>query len=325
MAVTTQAYTATATWTASTLADRFKSAFIDAGLMLDWHDSFLNTVENRVLQVVNDAGKTYGTIYYWFMFTTGGVFVATALGWDTINKVPTGTQYLDFFSTATNVTTNHSQLVALSSATSCTLTRYTSGINADVSWFLIRNGTTSQSFMLSDAGFNASAFVDQNKIAFNHILVPTTETSSSVSYLLFSQTNHLRRTYLGATSLRGRTTLASYTGSVPVCRYAAIGNANNVATAISTTVAAIWLPTADDNTQAALAADHTPVFTGPSVSPYMPALPADFGVASYYASNAMAVQDTLVVSGGTQEWEMLVVGNNATTDAGRILFLARTV
>ena len=45
MAVATEDYTATATWTAVQLADLFKDAFIDAGLMADWYDSFLNTIE----------------------------------------------------------------------------------------------------------------------------------------------------------------------------------------------------------------------------------------------------------------------------------------
>ena len=56
MAVTKQVYTAAATWTASGLADIFQSAFIDAGLMTAWHDSFLNTVENRVLAVDHGTG-----------------------------------------------------------------------------------------------------------------------------------------------------------------------------------------------------------------------------------------------------------------------------
>jgi hypothetical protein len=85
------------------------------------------------------------------------------------------------------------------------------------------------------------------------------------------------------------------------------------------------LPTAFTNTNPALAADYIPVFTGPTASPYMAPLPTDFGVAAYYASNAMTAQDTLVVTAGTEEWEMLSVANNTTTDSGRLLFLARVV
>jgi hypothetical protein len=78
MAVTKQTYTASATWTASGLASIFRSAFIDAGLMTEWHDSFLNTIENRVLEITYNGSKTYGKTYHWFQFTTSGVFYAQA-------------------------------------------------------------------------------------------------------------------------------------------------------------------------------------------------------------------------------------------------------
>ena len=104
MACTKQTYTATATWTASDLAQLFEDAFIDAGLMTAWYDSFLSSsVENRVLEVVYDGTKTYGKTYYWFMFTTTGVYLHVATGWDAPNNVPSGTQYLDYFSTTTSI------------------------------------------------------------------------------------------------------------------------------------------------------------------------------------------------------------------------------
>ena len=40
MAVSKQAYTVSAPWLNFQLADQFRQAFIDAGLMTDWHDSF---------------------------------------------------------------------------------------------------------------------------------------------------------------------------------------------------------------------------------------------------------------------------------------------
>jgi hypothetical protein len=325
MAVTKATYTATATWTASQLADVFKQAFIGAGLMTDWYDSFLNTVENRVLQVVHDSGKTYGTVYYWFMFTTGGVFIHTALGWNATTHVPTGTQYLDYFATTTNATTNHRSLVSLAAATTVSLTRYTSAVNSGCSWFVLRNGSTYQPFMLPSPTMGPSALIDQNKMAFNGMLYTINNFSSAYTYLDFVHgACHLRRTYLGATVLRGTT---GYTYTPYVYRYFAQGNSTSVTTnySNSSSLVGVVLPTAHANTQSALASDHTPVFTSPTVSPYMAALPSDFGVASYYASNAMAVQDTLVVSSGSEEWEMLTVCSNATTDAGRLLLLARTV
>jgi hypothetical protein len=324
MTVVPQTYTATATWTASQLADIFKQAFIDAGLMTDWFDSFLNTVENRVLRVINDGAKTYGTVYYWFMFTTTGVFVNTTNTWNASTHVPTGTQYIDYLSTATNVTTSHLALLALVSTTNCTVTRYTSGTNSAVSFFLIKNGSSSTVFTLSNPSFNAASFVDQNKVQFNALLGIGSSTLANSAVITVSQLCHTRSSYLGAVALRGHTA-SGYTTARFVQQFAAPGNSPASSSNWSTTAIATWLPVAENNTNTALAADHTPVFNSPSISPYMAALPSDFGIIPYYASNAMAVQDTLVVSSGTEEWEMLVVGLNATTDAGRIMFCARTV
>ncbi len=152
MTVVPQTYTATATWTATQLADIFKQAFIDAGLMTDWFDSFLNTVENRVLRVINDGAKTYGTVYYWFMFTTGGVFVATTNTWNASTHVPTGTQYIDYYSTTTSATSAAASATA--AASSATLAAsYTPAITAGVSgYFLTNNGTTANWASLSDWG-----------------------------------------------------------------------------------------------------------------------------------------------------------------------------
>jgi hypothetical protein len=328
MAVTKTTYTATATWTASGLANLFRDAFIDAGLMVDWYDSFLNTVENRVLQVVYDNSKTYGTVYYWFMFTTGGFFVHTALGWNATTHVPTGSQYLDFYSTTTNVTTSHLTLAGLISTTSVTLTRYTSAVNTGCTWFVLRNGTGNRTFMIPSPTLGPSSIVDLDKVAFNNLVFTGTATNNNIAYLNFLHGGcHLRRTFLGSQYLRGDTTAANYRITPFLNRYGAIGNANNTTANYvgMNTFAAIYLPTASVNTNSALSAEHTPVFTEPTASPYMIALPSDFAVASYYASNAMAIQDTLVVSAGTEEWEMLAVANNGNTGAGRVLFLARTI
>lgn len=329
MAVTKQTYTATATWTASGLASIFRSAFIDAGLMTEWYDSFLNTVENRILQVVYDSGKTYGTTYYWFQFTTSGVFVHTALGWDATGHVPTGTLYLDYFSTTTNSTTNHITLISAAATTTTTLTRYTSGINSGCTWFVARNGSTQRTFMIPSPTFGPSSFVDLNKFAFNTVVSPAATNGGNYSSIeFFHLSGHLRRTFLGAIACRGATSIGSYTVFPCFQRYLAIGNTSNQAATnyISTdTELGVWLPVASTNTQTGLASDHMPVFTGPSFCPYLANFPNDFGITAYYASNTMVIQDTLVVSSGVEEWEMLAVSLNSATDAGRVMMLARTV
>jgi hypothetical protein len=111
-----------------------------------------------------------------------------------------------------------------------------------------------------------------------------------------------------------------------VYRYAAQGN--NATASLnyeSSAVPAVWLPVAATNTHSALAANHMPVFTSPTISPYMQQMPSDFGLAPYYVSNTISLQDTFVVSSGTEEWEIIAFTSNASTDAGRILFCARTV
>lgn len=332
MAVTKQTYTAAATWTASQLADIFRSAFIDAGLMTDWFDSFTNTgIENRVLQVVNDGSKTYGTVYYWFMFTTAGAFIQTTLEWNAASHIPSGTIYLDYFNTATNITTNHRKFFTAVGTTTATLTRYTSAVNTNCTWFVARNGASVVNFLVPYGTYNATGFVDQNKVAFNGVIATAAGVDTQASYIaFFHMAGHTRRTFLGATQLRGSTSVGGFTTTASpfLLQYSAMGNANSTTANITNNVSGsrIWLPTAHVNTNSGLAADHTPVFTSIIGSPYMPALPSDFGIAPYYASNVFTVQDTLVVAAATEEWEIITASNNGSnTDAGRVMLLARIV
>ena len=324
MAVTKQVYTLSPTWTASGLADLVRSAFIDAGLMTDWYDSFLSgSVENRILEVVNDGTKTYGTVYYWFMFTTTTLAVQTALSWDATTHVPTGTQYQDYYSTTTNSTTNHTTLYSsLVTTTSLTLTRYTSAINTSCIWFYLRQ-SSSLIFLIPFGAYTATSFVDQNITAFNGLVVCATSTSSSGANLHFRHYGaHTRRTYLGATACRGSTFAQYYYFATTLNNYSAIGNDSQSATSNIDNEENIRLPTALANTHSGLVSDYTPVFTSIQYSPYAPALPADFAMCAYYASSAVGFQDTFIVSPGVEEYEILVVDVGST---GSILFLARTV
>jgi len=325
MAVTKQVYTLSPTWTASGLASLFRSAFIDAGLMTEWYDDFLSgSVENRILEVVNDGTKTYGTVYYWFMFTTTEVRVHTALGWDTTTNVPTGTIYQDYFSTTTNSTANHDiVLSSLVSTTSLTLTRYTSAINTSCTWFYLRQSYFLV-FLIPFGAYTATSFVDQNITAFNGLTKCINGGASIGAQIQFGHNaGHTRRTYLGATSLRGGTFSGYYDEYVGLTIYSAIGNGNsNSDSNLQSSVSNVRLPTALTNTHTGLASDYTPVFTSIQYSPYAPVLPADFALCSYYASTTVAGQDTFIVTAGVEEYEVLIAANGG---AGSILFLARTV
>ena len=325
MAVTKQVYTLSPTWTASGLASLFRSAFIDAGLMTEWYDAFLSgSVENRIVEVVNDGTKTYGTVYYWFMFTTTTFSVHTALSWNATTHVPTGTQYQNYYDTTTNATTNHTALNSgLVATTSLTLTRYTSAINTSCTWFFLRQ-SSSLRFLIPFGAYTATSFVNQNITAFNGLITSSAlGTSVGASFRFLHAGAHTRRTYLGATSQRGATFNGYYDELVELTIYSAIGNSSNSGDSnLQSNVSNIRLPTAHTNTHTGLASDYTPVFTSIQCSPYLPVLPADFAMCAYYASTAVAVQDTFIVSAGVEEYEVL---NTSIGTSGGILFLARTV
>ncbi len=331
MAVTTATYTATATWTASQLADIFRSAFIDAGLMTEWHDSFLNTIENRVLEVTYNGAKTYGKTYYWFQFTTGGVFFNLATGWNTGSDIPSGTQYLDFFSTTTNATTNHSQLVTLSSSTTVTIDRFTSG---SYSWFVLKNGSTFLTFHIVPGSATLASWVDLDKVFLNGFSVVTATVGGQASFIDFKQPHALRRMLGAAGSLRGVTAAGSYNNvtywNMITGRYIGLGNADNgIAQTYHSSIyphPGIVVPYGFNNANTAYSTDSTPVLTGPSYNHWLTSsLPSDFGIAFHYADNTMAILDTFTVSAGTEVWTIMQRVNSGTITTGAsALFLART-
>jgi len=331
MAVTKQTYELSPTWTASGLADTFRSAFIDAGIMTEWFDSFLSgSVENRILQVVNDATKTYGTVYYWFMFTTASVKVHTALNWDATTHVPTGTQYQDYYSTTTNSNVSHSALYSsatggnsssLVAQTSLTLTRYTSAINTSCTWFVLRQ-TAFLTFLIPFGAYTATPFVNQNIFAFNGLMV--VEPQSYYNLGFWSKAGLTRRTYLGAVAAGGATIPQYYNTQTLLQSYGGIGDFSQATSSnLNSTVNAIRLPTALASVHTGLTADYTPVFTSIQCSPYLPPLPSDFAMCVYYISGAVAIQDTFVVSAGVEEYEVIMRFAFSSSDS--LLFLARTV
>jgi hypothetical protein len=346
MAVTKQVYTAAATWTASQLAGIFRSAFIDAGLMTEWHDSFLSgSVENRVLEVIYNGAKTYGKTYYWFMFTTTGVFIHVATGWNTGSDIPAGpsgagTQYLDWFATTTNATTNHRQLMAMTASTSTTLTRYTSGVNTAHSWYVLRHAALSLTFRIARPAETLASWIDLDRIVAGEMQIATPAILNTAALCHFHNAlPQLRRTLLGSTAMRGATIAGTdYVARVRLSIYGVAGNSSNstsnwgnmasstAPTANTLPQGVTILPVAFNNTNTAYSTDKIPVFTGLTVSPYMnTVLPSDFAIIPHFASNTFAYFDTFVVSAGVEEWEVMEFANNAgTTGQASMLFAART-
>jgi hypothetical protein len=340
MAVTKQVYTATATWTASGLATIFRSAFIDAGLMTEWHDSFLSgSIENRVLEVVYDASKTYGKTYYWFMFQTTDVRVHICTGWNTGSDIPAGpsgagTQYLDWFATTTNSNANHRQVMGagLTAATDAILTRYTA---SGQSWFTLHQGASYKCFGIVPPAHTVRSWIDLDRVVFSGYMEAQARAATNSGSVMWGEPLMLRRSHNGA-HLRGETTNTNYGASIGAAFGASIGyygpgNVNVAAT--NNSVAGngasplVRLPVHFNNTNPAYSADSSPVFHSLPYSGYVTStLPADFGIAFHYPQNTMSRGDKLIVSAGVEEWEILDRANNATVTTGASsLFLARVV
>jgi hypothetical protein len=332
MAVTKQTYTVTATWTASQLADIFKSAFIDAGLMADWHDSFLSgAIENRILEVTYDATKTYGKTYYWWMFSTAGAFVHVATGWDTATDVPTGTQYLDFFATTTNSANNHLQLININTANTAELVRYTSGIDANDSWFVFKSAALKYTFSILNDAKTIQPWVDLDKGFFPGFSRSFTSTATNMGNLAFTMGPSLRREAIRGCALVGNTLSTSYTSSAAdqiMIGYKAIGHLSNaVGNLTALGRESTFLPVGFSSTNPAYTTNSNPVFHSLTWNPYITTtFPADFGITLHYATNSFSLGDTFVVTAGVEEWEVLdfAAAGSAVTGASP-LFLARMV
>lgn len=336
MAVTKQTYTATATWTVSQLANIFKSAFIDAGLMADWHDSFLSgSIENRILEVTYDAAKTYGKTYYWWMFSTTGVFVHVATGWNTATDVPTGTQYLDFFATTTNTTGNHHQVntANISTSTTVELVRYTSGIDVDLSWFVFKTGAIRTTFTILNGAKTIQPWVDLDKGFFPGYSYVAPLTASAMGRLQFTMGPSLRRDVIRGCGLVGNTTAGAYMSATDTMAntsligYKAVGHLSNALTNFNNVNQNIFLPVGFSSTNPAYTTNDNPVFHSLPWNPYITStLPADLGITFHYATNSFSLGDTFVVTAGVEEWEVLdfATAGSAVTGASP-LFLARMV
>lgn len=332
MAVTKSTHTISPTWTASGLAQIVENGFTDAGyLPSGWYGRFLSgTVENRVLQVVNDPAKSKGTVYYWFQFTQFTVALRTALQWNQASNIPSGVLFQDFSTTTTSDITGAAVgvipvLGSMSTAVTTTFTAYKSNINTDCSFFVLRNGTNYKTFTIPFGTYTCLPFVDQNKVAFAGAIMVSGAANGASSFISIQNQNpHLRSTYLGATALFGSFNDQTMSSLLDLQRYEGVGRTNSYLSNVGFQ-SCLRLPYAFTNTASGIGADHTPIFTSPTISPYMTPCPADIGIAAYYASNSIAIQDTLVVSSGIQEWEMIHVVNNGSFSSAKFITLARVV
>lgn len=330
MACTKETYTAIATWTASQLADLFRDAFIDAGLMTDWYDSFLSSsTENRVLEVTYDGTKTYGKTYYWFMFSTSGVYLHVATGWDAPNNVPSGTQYLDYFSTATNSANNHWQMLSAGTSNTVELARYTSGVDTDQSWFVVKSGGSRVVFTIVDDAMTIQPWIDLSKGFYNGFAYNQFSVSAAQGLAKWHTGPTLRRDIVMGCGLVGDTNSNNYsiTAQEPLISYRAVGHLSSSSSNYSYNQPYIFLPVGFSATNPAYTSDSNPIFHSLTWNPYITeSLPADFGITFHYATNSFSQGDTFVVSAGTEEWEVIdFYASSSSVTSASPLFLARMV
>jgi hypothetical protein len=332
MVCTKQVYNAVATWAPSDVANLFRDAFIDAGLMTAWHDSFLSgSTENRILEVVYDGTKAYGKTYYWFMFTTNGVFLQLATGWNTSTDQPTGTQYLDFLATTTNSPANHWTLFSGVSTVTLTLTRYTSGVDADQSWFVITSSTIRRCFTIASKNSTIQPWMDLTKGFYSGFAYSIFVPNGTMGNARWGMGPCLRRELVRGPGLVGATTITNYNDSIAdesLLGYAAAGHqSNSMSSNININQPYIFLPVGFSSSNPAYTTNSSPIFHSLPYSPYIAeTLPSDIGITFHYATNNFSTGDTLIVTPGAEEWEVLDYGANSSSITGASpLFLARMV
>lgn len=345
MAVTKQTYTATATWTYADLANLFRDAFIDAGLMTDWHDAFVtgsNTA--RVLKIEHDNTKTYGSSFYHFSFVNSdhpGISIVS--GWNTSTDVPTGTQFLDYHrlpATISGISINYAATAvtpfAPSTSSDIFLDRFTSADDTKQSWFVFRQGLNrSAPFTILHKNTSLHPWLDLNKGIVNGYSTIGAIVVNNQGYVDFRLQENIRRCLLTGQTLRGDTEATfgntrfhainyrthSYTG------FGSASNSTNYNYSSPSNGGSIILPVAKNSANPAFTTDHVPICTSLPWSSFTPTLLADdFGIYMHYADNATAYGDKFIVETGVNEWEVLQFANNPTVvDGASPAFLARVV
>lgn len=332
MPVTKQTYTASPAWTASQAADLLQGAFVGAGLMTAWYDSFASgSVENRILEIVYQGSKTFGKCYYWFMVTTTELRIAVASGWNNVTKLPTGTQYVDYFATTTNTNANHAVVAdSLATGTQLDIVRYTSNVNGSYSWFVLRNGATPVPFFIAPAESTVVNWLDLDKFLFHHFVKPNytfnATSGNAMAAIRFSDFYRVRRSYRDAGWMQGQTSSGYFTSTqYPLHGYRAVSSTFN-GTSAQVTDANIAVPYGFSGVNPAFLTNYTPVISGYSYSPYVQqSMPVDFGLQLSFVSTAFSFGDRVVVTAGVEEWEVIDFRNNNTTTSGSPLLLAKVV
>ena len=334
MAVVELPRIAQAPWNIGQVCDAVKQAFIDAGLMTDWFDSFTNDgYEHRVLEITYNSSKTYGKTYYQFAFGANGsqgagIWVSTSPGWNVSTHYPrgagtdVGVPWVDYTQNSGNYSlgTYFCLLINISTSISFSITSYTSSGRA---FFTLRTGTSWGTFTIDPAGTTFKSFYDLNLGYHSGIYgVRTQSRRFNVNAL-----HRLRRDLLLGSSLN--TVVSSYIVKEVVtvnvfCLPVNFGGHYDWSLPNEGFVLPGWTTAANPSA----GSNFNPIFTGIRLTSIHAAdLPSDFGITAIKNSNILAIQDNATVTPGVEEYEIL-----AFTNAGDVsgitsnpAFLARTI
>lgn len=343
MVVTKQAYNISAGFTSVSVANALRSALIDAGLMTEWFDSFTISGDRicRVLQIIHDPTKTYGTCFYYFTIDDTGIGVALATnGWDTTApapvNVPTGTQYLDWHALPANSNVSfftNTVLFSYSTTSNLALDRFTSGSDTKQSWFLFRQTSTvtrSRPFTFLHKDMALHSWLDLSKGCISGLTRLTAYTQNRAGVVNFQIDENLRRCLAIGSGLRGSTSgyhqqqynAYSYFGAgseVNGSNFPHFWTGNSCASTPLTVGRSVANP--------AYTSDYVPVCSNIPWNLWTPTrLADDFGIYMRYDANDIALGDRFIVQAAVNEWQVLDFANNAVlNDGASASFLARTI
>jgi hypothetical protein len=270
------------------------------------------------------------------MFSGGGCHMQVTTGWNTTTKLPTGTQFLDFMSNATNTTNNHYIVSTFSTTANASIIRFTSQANSTHSWFsFAQTGSFRTLFTIGQPTHGVASWLDLNKTMFSHFIRFYVGTSSLSAYVSLVNSGVVIRSCVYGSALKNITGPSSFNYlSYPVAVYNGIGRGlNSLSTNVSgfTTNQSVSsfsdlggpefqlpLPIYEASVNPAFSSDVNPVHTCLPTSFYMTNsnMPSDLGIIFHYANNTMIAGDRFIVSAGVEEWEILRVANNSTALTG---------
>jgi hypothetical protein len=322
MATTKQIYTLTAPWTSVQFFDTLRLAFIDAGLMTEWYASYGTTnTPNRVLKITYDESKTYGSTYYWFTNWYAGTFYyKLATGFDPVNNIPTGTQYLDYFNTSA-VENDGYPLISMNASADLNIIRYSSNNRVGHTWFNLSQNGSQNPFHIAPASSTFQPWVDFNKGFLNMLYDVSCYLNGYAAGVEFIRRCTLRRELGKGIGLAGSATSGEYYGGSGnrlsrEYRYLGAGRVNNDAYTNISSIgmgSGVFLPIGFSDINPAYTSDSSPVFHSlPYSYQLAESLPNDFGVVMMYTANTLAVGDKIIVTPGVEEWEIITRINSST-------------